>query len=177
MKRLGFGFCLLLVFSACASRPKLQLENPGTPQEFDAFIGALIGQLRFLTTAPGDRALLDSAFAARPPAEKVRYARLFFLRVANITFEEGCRRITFATEEFGSLKRDHRSRTYVIFGEWQRRERRALLPRGSAVLLRREVWTYERDDGPLTFVFVKDRYGNYLLDKVEFKNSKIEKAP
>ena len=135
-------------------------EYPKTDKDYKEFIS----ELRCVTNNEDDNILLDGVLNSETLEQKINNLRLFFIRVASITFEEGWRRFEFIKKEFGSLKTDHRGRIYMLFGKWERREEKCLLIPGSGSQLVYNIFQYQRNDGLWEFRFVKDRFGDFVLD-------------
>ena len=152
--------CLLLALLAflagCAPRQQaFKGKCPQTTEEFTT----LVDQLRFLSREEKDRMLLDFP-ATTPDAEKVLRLRYFFQRTANITFEEGLRRLAYAEETFGPPNRDDRSRIYVLLGPPESREERSQMMPGLAIQERYEIWRYASG---YFMTFRKDRFDDFVM--------------
>ncbi len=147
---------MLCVLLGCSS-PHYALKGrcPQTPEEF----AALVDQLRFLSWEKTDRALLDFA-PTLTDADKVLRLRYFFQRAANITFEEGLRRLAYAEQTFGLPSRDDRSRIYILLGPPDLREERTQMMPGLATLERFEIWQYPSG---YVMTFHKDRFDNFEM--------------
>ncbi len=147
---------LLGFLSACATHEQaFNGKCPRTTEEFTS----LVGQLRFLSREEKDRALLDFAPSATE-ADKVLQLRYFFQRTANITFEEGLRRLAYAQETFGLPSRDDRSRIYILLGPPDNREERTQMMPGIAIQERFEVWRYASG---YIMTFRKDRFDDFVM--------------
>ena len=153
--------CALVgILSGCsASHHLFKGDGPQTAEEF----AVLVEQMRFLSREATDLSLLDFA-PATPGAEKVVRLGYFFLRTANITFEEGMRRLSYTETAFGLPSRDDRSRIYILLGPPDSREQRTQMMPGTARTERFEIWGYASG---YVMTFRKDRFDDFVMLRAE----------